>query len=82
MLCGMSVAINSLGDALGLMSCQCGSEQWQVLMGFHSTEALDRFHHSGSRPAQRHRSIAPALHVATDATHGAHHVLDRIGAGK
>src|SRR5438045_2733532 len=40
MLCGISVAFNSLGDVLGLVSCQCDSEQWQVLMGFQSTEAF------------------------------------------
>jgi hypothetical protein len=82
MLCGISVAINSVGDVLGLVSYQRGSEDRQVLVGFQSTEAFDRFQHAGGRPAQCHRSIAPALHVATDAAHGAHHVLDRVGAGQ
>src|SRR5207344_1847673 len=27
-----------------------------------------------------YRSISPSLSVATDATHGPHHVLDRVGA--
>ena len=27
-------------------------------------------------PAQRHGGVAPSLHVAADAAHGAHHVLD------
>jgi hypothetical protein len=31
-----------------------------VLMGFESAEALGHFQHSGGRPAQRHRGIAPA----------------------
>jgi hypothetical protein len=53
MLCGISIAFNSLGDVLGLVSCQCGSEHRQVLVGFQSTEALGRFQHAGGRPAQR-----------------------------
>jgi len=60
MLCGI-FAINSLDDVLGLMSSQFGSEQCQVLMGFQSTEALDRLHHSSSRPAQRHCRVSPSL---------------------
>ena len=64
------------------MSCQCGSEHRQVLVGFQSTEALGRFQDAGSRPAQRHRRVAPSLHVAADTTYRAHHVLDRVGAGE
>ena len=82
MLCGISVVFNSLGDVFALVSCQRGSENRQVLMGSQSTEALGRFQHSGGRPAQRHRGIAPALHVATNATHCPHDVLDRVGAGE
>jgi hypothetical protein len=37
MLCGVSVVFNSLGDALGLMSCKSSSENGQVLVGFQST---------------------------------------------
>jgi hypothetical protein len=43
MLCSISVAINSLGDVLGLMSCQCSFEHRQVPVGFQSTKALGRF---------------------------------------
>ena len=82
MLCGISVVFNLLGDVFALVSCQRSSENRQMLVGFQSTEALGRFQHSGGRPAQRHRGITPALHVATDATHCPHHVLDRVGAGE
>src|SRR5215831_14104538 len=82
LLCGVSVVFNSLGDILGLVSCKRSSESGQVLVGFQSTEALGRFQHAGGRPAQRHRGIAPALHVATNATHCPHDVLDRVGAGE
>ena len=51
MLCGISVVINSVGDVLGLVSYQRGSESRQVLVGFQSTEAFDRFQHAGGRPA-------------------------------
>ena len=82
MLCGISVVFKSLGEVLGLMSCQRSSENVEVLVGFQSTEALGRLQHAGSGPAQRHRGITPSLHVATDATHRPHHVLDRVGAGE
>jgi hypothetical protein len=36
MPCGISGAINSFGSVLGLMSCQCGYEHRQVLVGFQS----------------------------------------------
>jgi hypothetical protein len=49
---------------------------------FERRRVLGARHRAGGRPTQRHRSIAPTLHVATDATHGPHHVLDRVGAGK
>ena len=82
MLCGVSVVFNSLGDILGLMSCKCSSENGQLLVGFQSTEAFGCLHHAGGGPAQRHRGISPSLHVATDAAHGPHHVLNRVGAGE
>src|SRR5215475_8086493 len=82
MLCGVSVVFNSSGDVLGLMSCKRSSENGQVLVGFQSTEALGCLHHAGGGPAQRHRGISPSLHVATDAAHGPHHVLNRVGAGE
>jgi hypothetical protein len=74
---------NVLGDELlGSVSDKCSSEDGELLVGLQSTEALGRLHHSSSRPAQRHRGISPALHVATDPPHGPHHILDRVGAGK
>src|SRR5262249_37969678 len=51
MLCGISVVFNSLGDVFALVSCQRGSENRHVLMGFQSMEALGRFQHAGGRPA-------------------------------
>src|SRR5260370_39001140 len=82
MLCGVSVVFNSLGDVLGLMSCKRSSENGQVLVGFQSTEAFGCLHHAGGGPAQRHRGVSPPLHVAADATHGPHHVLNCVGAGE
>src|SRR5215472_6676862 len=82
MLCGVSVVFNSLGDVLGLMCCKCSSENGQVLVGFQSTEAFGCLHHAGGGPAQRHRGVSPSLHVATDAAHGPHHVLNGVGAGE
>jgi hypothetical protein len=82
MLCGMSIVFNWLGDVLGLMSCKHSSENRQVLVGFQSTESFGRLQHAGSGPARCHRGILPSLHIAADATHGPHHVLDRVGAGK
>src|SRR5256886_16792520 len=76
MLCGVSVVFNSLGDVLGLMCSKCSSENGQVLVGFQSTEAFGCLHHAGGGPAQRHRGVSPSLHVATDAAHGPHHVLN------
>src|SRR6266536_6427696 len=67
---------NSLGDALGLMSCKRSTKNGQVLVGFQSTEALSCLHHAGGGPAQRHSGVSPSLHVATDAAHGPHHVLN------
>src|SRR2546425_8997303 len=76
MLRGVSVVFNSLGDVLGLVSRKRSSENRQVLVGFQSTEAFGCLHHAGGGPAQRHRGISPSLHVATDAAHGPHHVLN------
>ena len=79
MLCGISVVFNPFADEFGLMRCKRSSENRQVLIGFQSTKAFGRLQHAGGGPAQCHRSISPSLHVATDATHGPHHVLDRVG---
>lgn len=64
------------------MSDKRSPQDRKLLVGFQSTEALGGFHHSGGRPTQRHRGISPSLHVATDAAHRPHHVLDRVGAGE
>src|SRR5262249_30912267 len=82
MLCGVSVVFNSLGDVLGLMCCKCSSENGQLRVGFQSTEAFGCLHHAGGGPAQRHRGVSPSLHVATDAAHGPHIVLNWVGAGE
>ena len=67
---------------LAAMSSQRGSERWQVFVGFQPTEALDCFQHAGCGPAQCHGSISPSFHVAADAPHRPHHVLDGVGAGE
>src|SRR3954466_5386788 len=41
---------------------------------------VDRVYSSG--PAQGHRGILPAFHVAADLPDGAVHVLDDVGAGQ
>ena len=66
----------------GLVSEQRRFERGQLLVGLQPTEALGGLHHAGGGPTQRHLGVAPSLHVATDAAHRPHHVLDRIGAGK
>lgn len=58
------------------------SEDWQVFTSFQSTKALACLHHAGSRSAQRHDGIAPALHIAPDTMHRPHHVFDSVGAGE
>src|SRR4029450_11985774 len=59
MLCGVSVVFNSLGNVLGLMSCERSSENGQVLVGFQSTEAFGCLHHAGGGPAPTPRGISP-----------------------
>ena len=61
MLCGMSFVFNSLDGIFGLMSCKRGSENGQIIVGFQSTEALDRLQHPGGGPAQYHRGISPSF---------------------
>src|SRR5262245_48566403 len=82
MLCGIGTVFNLFADGLGVMGCKRGSENRQVPVCFQSTESFGRLHHSRSGPAQRHGSISPALHVAADATHRPHHILDRVSAGE
>ena len=77
MLCGVGLRFNLVRDELlGGVSDKRSPEDRELLVGFQAAEAFSRFHHSSGRPAQRHRSISPSLHIATDATHGPHHVLD------
>jgi len=68
--------VHSLGDVVELMSCKRSSESGQVFESFQSTEAFGCLHHAGGGPAQCHRGVSPPLHVATDAAHGPHHVLN------
>ena len=49
------------------MSGQCDLEDRQLAMGLETTKAFGSLQHGGSRPAQGHCGIAPALHVAADA---------------
>ena len=51
-------------------------------MRLQSSEAFGCFLHSRRGPAQRHRGRSPSLHVAADATHGAHDILHDVGAGE
>src|SRR3982075_4721068 len=64
------------------MCFQSGTECRKLLVSLQSAEAFCCFLHSRRGPAQRHRGRSPALHVATDATHGAHDILHDVGAGK
>jgi hypothetical protein len=57
-------------------------EGGQMPVSLEPAEAGLRLHHSGSSPAQRHRGIAPSLHVARHTPDRALHVLDGIGAGE
>ena len=67
---------------LGVMGGKCGAQHRQLLVGLEATEALGGFQHRGAGPAQCHRGIAPAFHVAADPPQRAHHVLDDVGAGQ
>ena len=51
-------------------------------MGLEAPEALGGLLHGGARPAQGHRRGAPVFHVAADAPHRAHDVLDDVRAGQ
>src|SRR3954453_12699151 len=64
------------------MSQQGGFERRQLLVGHQPSEAFLGLHHTSSGPAQSHRGIPPALHVAGDLPDGAVHVLDDVGAGQ
>jgi len=43
-------------------------------VGFETAKAVFGFVHGRSDPAQSHRGRTPALHIAGDTTHGAHHI--------
>jgi hypothetical protein len=83
MLCGIGLRFNLLRNGvLAGVSDKRSLEDRELPVGPQSTKALGCFHHAGSRTAQRHLGISPSLHVVTDATNGAHHVLDSVGAGE
>ncbi len=67
---------------LFVVSGKRGPQGGKLLVGFQPAEALVGFVHGRSSPAQGHRGGAPALHIAGDATHGAHHIFDDVGAGQ
>jgi hypothetical protein len=81
-LCGNDLRFNLLGGVRSRPSDKRRSKDREEPVGFQTAEALSRFHHACRRPAERHGGISPSLHIATDATHRPHHVLDRIGAGE
>ena len=64
------------------MSQQGSFERRQLLIGHQPPEAFLGLHHASSGPAQGHRAIPPALHVAADLPDRAVHVLDDVGAGQ
>ena len=77
MLCGIGLRFNLLGGyVFGRVSDKGSSEDREQPVGFQTAEALGRFHHACRRPAERPGGISPSLHIATDATHRPHHVLD------
>ena len=83
MLCGLPVLLKfRFGSVFGLMRSQRSSECWELLPGLEASEAFGGFHHAGRRQAERHIHILPPLHIAADASHGAHSVLDCVGTGE
>src|SRR6516162_8383026 len=62
------------------MCLQSGTECRKLLVRLQSSEAFCGFLHGRRGPAQGHRSRSPSLHVAADATHGAHDILHDVGA--
>ena len=62
-------------DAQKAFNLKQGGCRW-LTSAARPTEAFGCLHHAGGGPAERHRSILPSLHVATDAAHGPHHVLN------
>src|SRR5258707_12820065 len=53
----------------------------KLLVSFEPAKAFLGFVHGRGGPAQSHRGRTPAFHIAGDATHGAHHIFDDVGAG-
>src|SRR5258705_331001 len=62
------------------MCLQSGTECRKLLVRLQSSEAFCGFLHGRRGPAQGHRGRSPSLHVAADATHGAHDILHDVGA--
>jgi hypothetical protein len=69
-----------LSHVFGVMSGECGTQQRTLLARLQSPRSLGSLLHRGSCPAQCHRGIALVFDVAADASDGAHHVLDDVGA--
>ena len=83
MLGGIGLRFNLPGcDVLSCASGKRGSEDREQPVSFQTAKAFCCFHHARCRPAERHCGTSPSLHLATDATHRPHHVLDRVGAGE
>jgi len=65
------------------MACQRSPQDRQLLPRLQPPEALYRFDHARSGPAQGHACIAPiAWTFAADTADRAVHVLDDVGAGE
>src|SRR6516162_3351298 len=62
------------------MCLQSGTECRKLLVRLQSSEVFCGFLHGRRGPAQGHRGRSPSLHVAADATHGAHDILHDVGA--
>src|SRR5215204_3416691 len=60
------------------MGGEGGAQRRELALGLQPAEALGGLEHGGGGPAQRHGGVAPALHVAADAPHRAHDVLDDV----
>src|SRR5271166_3078521 len=79
-----SYSIRCKTRGAGVLFPQCSqrlAQHRQLLVSLQSPEPLGRLLHRRTGPAQRHRPVAPVLHVAAYPPDAAHHVLDDVGAG-
>ena len=81
-LSGFRVLDKSAVCFLFVVSGKGGPQGRKLHVGFQPAKALLGFVHSRRSPTQGHRGRTPALHIAGDETHGAHHIFDDVGAGR